>query len=138
MGRTLAAVVILIAMTEVAHAQKYEPSTGYQYVIPVAPGGGTNPPPVTADPPIVTYAAPSSGTVGTTSTVILSSPGSLSNIICNVSGGATMTINLNGGTAVAGIGVPVLVGQCLFLGGLTNSVSAIATASETYSVEVGN
>lgn len=90
------------------------------------------------------YSASSAGSVTTTATVV-PTPGGKSTNICNATagGGGTLWLELSGGTASIGQGIPVAPQGCALLGPLTNANGNIITGvsgsgTVSYTVTLGN
>ena len=96
-----------------------------------------------ATPPPTAWATPVAGTLGGISALVVATPGVKATLICNATtpGGGVLWLNLSGGSASVGTGLPVFPGgDCKQLGSLTatalNGISDGGTI--TFSVQAGN
>jgi hypothetical protein len=124
MRRSLYALALSAALAApcLVHAQSNEPNTGRRYMVPVAPGGGTNPPPVGATAPIA-YTGSTFATAATTSGQLVAA-GAFTKSLTLTNTGSTGNAWLNPacGTAVPGSGIELQPGGGFSFGGPSNPV----------------
>jgi hypothetical protein len=102
----------------------------------VVPGA---PLPVTVSPRVITWIAPTSGSVTASGTVVAAGP--TVSIITNTTGGARLTLNLAGEAAVDNVGIPLGAGERVTINGQptgTAITGVCSTGTCTFAVQSGS
>lgn len=101
----------------------------------VAISGGT----VAVAPRVITWLAPTSGSVTASGTVVAAGPNV--SVITNTTGGGRLTLNLSGGAAIDNVGIPLAAGAQITIDGQPPSTAITgicSTGACTFAVQSGS